>query len=42
MVIDDSRLDATGNEGTGLLAPGMGGPALQTELPSDGTSCRDV
>jgi hypothetical protein len=42
MVLDDSMLDATGNEGTGLHAPGMGGPARQTELPSDGTSCRDV
>ena len=38
----DSTLDATGNEGTELRAPGMGGSALQTELPSDGTSCRDV
>jgi hypothetical protein len=34
----DSTLDATGNEGTELRAPGMGGSAL----PSDGTSCRDV
>ena len=42
MVHDDSTLDATGNEGTGLRPPGMGGSALQTELPSDGTSCRDV
>ena len=41
-VHDDSTLDATGNECTGLRAPGMGGSALQTELPSDGTSCRDV
>lgn len=42
MLHDDSTLDATGNEGPGLRAPGMGGSALQTELPSDGTSCRDV
>ena len=42
MVLDDSMLDGTGNEGTELRAPGMGGSALQTELPSDGTSCRDV
>jgi hypothetical protein len=34
----DSTLDATGNEGTELRAPGMGGSAL----PSDGMSCRDV
>ena len=38
----DSTLDATGNESPELRAPGMGGSALQTELPSDGTSCRDV
>ena len=38
----DSALDATGNESPELRAPGMGGSALQTELPSDGTSCRDV
>ena len=42
MVHDDSMLDATGNESPELRAPGMGGSALQTELPSDGTSCRDV
>ena len=41
-VHDDSTLDATGNECTELRAPSMGGSALQTELPSDGTSCRDV
>ena len=38
----DSTLDATGNESPELRAPGMGGSALQTELPSDGMSCRDV
>ena len=37
----DSTPDATGNDPE-LRAPGMGGSALQTELPSDGMSCRDV
>ena len=43
-MVDDSTLDATGNDGPGFRAPGMGGSALRTELPSYGTSesCRGV
>ena len=44
LMVDDSTLDATGNDGNGLRAPGMGGSPLRTELPSDGTSewSRDI